>query len=152
MHYAGADSKRHRPIMIHRALFGSVERFFAVLTEHYAGAFPLWLAPEQLRLLPVADRNVEAAHELAARARAAGLRVEVDDSKQSVGKKIRAAQLMKTPYAVVLGRPRPRGRHVHRARTAAVSRRPASRSTTIVDALVAEATSRSLAPTDFAAG
>src|SRR5215212_4966249 len=64
LHYAGADAKRHRPIMIHRALFGSIERFFAVLTEHYAGAFPLWLAPEQLRLLPVADRNVEAAREL----------------------------------------------------------------------------------------
>jgi threonyl-tRNA synthetase len=103
LHYAGADAKRHRPIMIHRALFGSIERFFAVLTEHYAGAFPLWLAPEQLRLLPVADRNVEAARELAARAREAGLRVEVDDAKQSVGKKIRAAQLMKTPYTIVLG-------------------------------------------------
>jgi threonyl-tRNA synthetase len=103
LHYAGDDAKRHRPIMIHRALFGSIERFFAVLTEHYAGAFPLWLAPEQLRLLPVADRNVEAANHLAARARAAGLRVEVDDAKQSVGKKIRAAQLLKTPYVVVLG-------------------------------------------------
>ena len=127
MHYAGADSKRHRPIMIHRALFGSVERFFAVLTEHYAGAFPLWLAPEQLRLLPVADRNVDAAHELAARARAAGLRVEVDDSKQSVGKKIRAAQLMKTPYAVVLEIATSRPARV-RCAVAAVSRRPASRS------------------------
>ena len=103
LHYAGADGKRHQPVMIHRALFGSVERFFAVLTEHYAGAFPLWLAPEQLLLLPVADRNVEAARELAAEARAAGLRVAVDDSKQSVGKKIRAAQLLKAPYVVVLG-------------------------------------------------
>jgi threonyl-tRNA synthetase len=103
LHYAGPDGKRHRPVMIHRALFGSVERFFGVLTEHYAGAFPLWLAPEQLRLLPVADRNVEAAHELAERARAAGLRVEIDDAKQSVGKKIRAAQLMKAPYSVVIG-------------------------------------------------
>jgi threonyl-tRNA synthetase len=103
LHYAGADSKRHQPIMIHRALFGSIERFFAVLTEHYAGAFPLWLAPEQLWLVPVADRNVAAAHDLAATARAAGLRVWVDDSKQSVGKKIRAAQLMKAPYVVVIG-------------------------------------------------
>ena len=103
LHYAGADGKRHQPVMIHRALFGSVERFFAVLTEHYAGAFPLWLAPEQLLLLPVADRNAEAARELAAQARAAGLRVAVDDSKQSVGKKIRAAQLLKAPYVVVLG-------------------------------------------------
>jgi threonyl-tRNA synthetase len=103
LHYAGPDGKRHRPIMIHRALFGSIERFFAVLTEHYAGAFPLWLAPEQLLLLPVADRNVGAAHDLAARARDTGLRVAVDDSKQSVGKKIRAAQLMKAPYVVVVG-------------------------------------------------
>ena len=103
LHYAGADSKRHQPIMIHRALFGSIERFFGVLTEHYAGAFPLWLAPEQVRLVPVADRNVAAAHGLAAKARDAGLRVWVDDSKQSVGKKIRAAQLMKAPYVVVIG-------------------------------------------------
>ena len=103
LYYAGADAKRHRPIMIHRALFGSIERFFAVLTEHYAGAFPLWLAPEQLRLLPVADRNVEAARELVARAGEAGLRAGVDNAKQSVGKKIRAAQLMKTPYVVVIG-------------------------------------------------
>ncbi|MDP9184333.1 MAG: His/Gly/Thr/Pro-type tRNA ligase C-terminal domain-containing protein, partial [Actinomycetota bacterium] len=103
LHYAGADSKRHQPIMIHRALFGSIERFFAVLTEHYAGAFPLWLSPEQLWLVPVADRNVGAAHDLATKARTAGLRVTIDDSKQSVGKKIRAAQLMKAPYVVVIG-------------------------------------------------
>jgi threonyl-tRNA synthetase len=103
LHYAGADGKRHQPVMIHRALFGSVERFFGVLTEHYAGAFPLWLSPEQLWILPVADRNVGAAHELAARAREAGLRVAVDDSKQSVGKKIRAAQLIKAPYVIVVG-------------------------------------------------
>jgi threonyl-tRNA synthetase len=89
--------------MIHRALFGSVERFFGVLTEHYAGAFPLWLSPEQLWILPVADRNGEAAHELAAEARQAGLRVAVDDSKQSGGKKIRAAQLLKAPYVLVVG-------------------------------------------------
>ena len=75
LHYTGADNARHRPIMIHRALFGSIERFFGVLTEHYAGAFPLWLAPEQLRLVPVADRHVEACEELAATARVAGLRV-----------------------------------------------------------------------------
>jgi threonyl-tRNA synthetase len=103
LHYAAHDGQRHRPVMIHRALFGSVERFFAVLTEHYAGAFPLWLAPEQLRLVPVADRHADAAHAFAERARAGGLRVEVDDSSQSVGKRIRAAQLLKTPYVVVLG-------------------------------------------------
>jgi threonyl-tRNA synthetase len=103
LHYAGADGKRHQPVMIHRALFGSVERFFAVLTEHYAGAFPLWLSPEQLWILPVADRNMAAAHDLAGRAREAGLRIAVDDSKQSVGKKIRAAQLIKAPYVIVVG-------------------------------------------------
>ena len=103
LHYAGDDGERHRPIMIHRALFGSVERFFGVLTEHYAGAFPLWLAPEQLRFVPVADRHADRCHELAAEAKAAGLRAEIDDSKESVGKKIRAAQLMKVPYTLVVG-------------------------------------------------
>jgi len=103
LYYSGDDNERHRPIMIHRALFGSVERFFGILTEHYAGAFPLWLAPEQLRLAPVADRHAAHAEELAARARAAGLRALVDDAKESVGKKIRAAQLMKIPYTLVIG-------------------------------------------------
>ena len=103
LHYAGYDNTRHRPIMIHRALFGSVERFFGILTEHYAGAFPLWLAPEQVRLAPVADRHVEHAHDLAAQLRAEGLRPFVDESKESVGKKIRAAQLMKAPYVLVIG-------------------------------------------------
>ena len=103
LHYAGDDNTRHRPIMIHRALFGSVERFFGVLTEHYAGAFPLWLAPEQVRLAPVADRHVEHANGLAGQLRAEGLRPFVDESKESVGKKIRAAQLMKAPYVLVIG-------------------------------------------------
>ncbi len=101
--YTGADNARHRPIMIHRALFGSIERFFAVLLEHYAGAFPLWLAPEQLRFVPVADRHNERCEELAREASAAGLRTFVDDSKESVGKKIRAAQLAKAPYTLVVG-------------------------------------------------
>jgi threonyl-tRNA synthetase len=101
--YAAADNARHTPIMIHRALFGSVERFFAVLLEHYAGAFPLWLSPEQVRFVPVADRHNERAEELAAKARAAGLRTFVDDSNESVGKKIRAAQLAKAPYTLVVG-------------------------------------------------
>ncbi|MEP6758118.1 MAG: threonine--tRNA ligase [Actinomycetota bacterium] len=150
LHYAGDDSKRHRPIMIHRALFGSIERFFAVLTEHYAGAFPLWLAPEQLLLLPVADRNVGVAHDLAARARAAGLRVEIDDSKQSVGKKIRAAQLMKTPYAVVFGdRDLEAGTFTVRNRDGVET--PGLTFDAIVEALVAESSSRSFDATDFTA-
>ncbi len=148
LYYAGADSKRHRPIMIHRALFGSIERFFAVLTEHYAGAFPLWLAPEQLRLLPVADRNVEAVTELARTARAAGLRVELDDSKRSVGKKIRDAQLMKSPYSIVIGdRDLEAGTFTVRGRDGVEM--PGLTFDRIVTALVAEADERSLAPTDF---
>jgi threonyl-tRNA synthetase len=146
LHYAGADSKRHQPIMIHRALFGSIERFFAVLTEHYAGAFPLWLAPEQLWLLPVADRNVGAAHDLAAKARTAGLRVTIDDSKQSVGKKIRAAQLMKAPYVVVIGdRDLEAGTFTVRNREGEeISGMPFD---AIVSALLEESSSRALAQT-----
>ncbi len=110
LHYAADDGERHRPIMIHRALFGSIERFFGVLTEHYAGAFPSWLAPEQLRFVPVADRHADRCHELAVAAASAGLRAHVDDSKESVGKKIRAAQLMKVPYTLVVGDQGARGR------------------------------------------
>ena len=103
MEYTGDDNQRHRPVMIHRAILGTLERFSAVLIEHYGGAFPLWLAPEQLRLVPVADRHVPTCQELAATAREAGLRVHVDEAKETVGKKIRAAQLMKAPYVVVVG-------------------------------------------------
>jgi threonyl-tRNA synthetase len=103
MEYVGEDNQRHRPVMIHRAILGSLERFSAVLIEHYAGAFPLWLAPEQVRLVPVADRHVEHANALAARLREAGLRPEVDASSETVGKKVRAAQLAKAPYVLVIG-------------------------------------------------
>jgi threonyl-tRNA synthetase len=103
MEYTGEDNERHRPVMVHRAILGSLERFSGVLIEHYAGSFPLWLAPEQLRFVPVADRHAHNCHELASTARAAGLRVSVDGAKESVGKKIRAAQLMKIPYVVVVG-------------------------------------------------
>jgi threonyl-tRNA synthetase len=103
MEYTGDDNQRHRPVMIHRAILGTLERFSAVLIEHYGGAFPLWLSPEQLRLVPVADRHVPNCQDLAAAARAAGLRVQIDETKETVGKKIRAAQLMKAPYMVVVG-------------------------------------------------
>jgi threonyl-tRNA synthetase len=103
MEYTGDDNQRHRPVMIHRAILGTLERFSGVLIEHYGGAFPLWLSPEQLRLVPVADRHVPNCLELAATARAAGLRVHVEETKETVGKKIRAAQLMKSPYVVVVG-------------------------------------------------
>jgi threonyl-tRNA synthetase len=103
MEYVGDDNQRHRPVMIHRAILGTLERFSGVLIEHYGGAFPLWLAPEQLRLVPVADRHVPNCLELAERAKAEGLRVHVDATKETVGKKIRAAQLLKAPYVVVVG-------------------------------------------------
>src|SRR5438045_3905099 len=95
MEYNGDDNQRHRPVMIHRAILGTLERFSAVLIEHYAGAFPLWLSPEHIRLLPVADRHAAHVADLADRVRAARLRPFIDDSKESVGKKIRAAQMMK---------------------------------------------------------
>jgi threonyl-tRNA synthetase len=103
MEYVGEDNQRHRPVMIHRATLGTLERFTAVLIEHYAGAFPLWLSPEQIRLVPVADRHAEHARELASRLRDAGLRPAVDESGETVGKKVRAAQLAKTPYVLVIG-------------------------------------------------
>jgi threonyl-tRNA synthetase len=101
--YTGEDNERHRPVMIHRAILGSVERFAGVLIEHYAGAFPLWLAPEQVRIVPVAERHTEHAGSVAARLREAGLRVSVDDSRETVPKKIRAAQVMRVPYTLVVG-------------------------------------------------
>ncbi|MBM3659103.1 MAG: threonine--tRNA ligase [Actinobacteria bacterium] len=104
LHYVGADNERHRPIMIHRALFGSIERFFAILLEHYAGAFPAWLAPVQVTVLPVADRHDDYAHEIAAHFRGAGVRVEVHDaSTDTLGARVRKAKLEKVPYVLVVG-------------------------------------------------
>jgi threonyl-tRNA synthetase len=103
MEYTGDDNDRHRPVMIHRAILGTLERFSAVLIEHYAGAFPLWLSPEHMRFVPVADRHVEYCEGLASRAMDAGLRPFIDDSNETVGKKIRASQLMKAPYTLVVG-------------------------------------------------
>jgi len=103
LEYVGEDNQRHRPVMIHRAILGTLERFSAVLIEHYGGAFPLWLSPEQIRLVPVADRHLEHARELASLLRALGLRPAVDESGETVGKKVRAAQLAKAPYVLVIG-------------------------------------------------
>ncbi len=103
LEYMGEDNQRHRPVMIHRAILGSVERFTGVLIEHYAGAFPVWLAPEQVRIVPIADRHAAHAQTIGDTLRAGGLRVVVDDSRQTVGKKIREAQMMKVPYALVVG-------------------------------------------------
>jgi threonyl-tRNA synthetase len=101
--YIGADNAEHRPVVIHRAIFGSFERFIAILIEHYAGAFPLWLAPVQAIVLPIADRHLPAAAAARDRLAAAGLRVELDDRQEKIGYKIREAQLQKVPYMLVIG-------------------------------------------------
>ena len=103
MTYVGADGEQHRPYMVHRALLGSLERFFGVLIEHYGGAFPLWLAPVQARVIPIADRHGDYAREVTERLRAAGLRVELDDSSDRMNAKIRTAQMQKIPYMLVIG-------------------------------------------------
>src|SRR5689334_437167 len=103
LEYTGDDNQKHRPIMIHRALFGSIERFFGVLIEHYAGAFPLWLAPVQVAVLPITDRINEYAESITAELRDAGFRVEVNLKSDKIGAKIRDAQLQKVPFMLVLG-------------------------------------------------
>jgi threonyl-tRNA synthetase len=103
MTYVGEDGQEHRPYMIHRALLGSMERFFGVLIEHYGGAFPVWLAPVQATLIPIADRHVAYAAQIAERLKEAGLRVDVDDSSDRMGNKIRKAQEQKIPYMLVVG-------------------------------------------------
>ena len=101
--YSGSDNLDHRPVVIHRAIFGSFERFIALLIEHYAGAFPLWLAPVQVAVLPLADRHLEWAEAVQTRLAAAGLRVQVDARVEKIGYKIREAQLQKVPYMLVMG-------------------------------------------------
>ena len=103
LEYIGEDNKPHRPVMVHRALFGSIERFFGVLIEHYAGAFPMWLAPVQVALLPITDRINEYAGKIAQELRGSGLRVEVNVRSDKIGAKIRDAQLQKIPFMLVLG-------------------------------------------------
>ncbi|HMP04332.1 MAG TPA: threonine--tRNA ligase [Gemmatales bacterium] len=103
LEYIGPDNAAHRPVMIHRAPFGSMERFIGILIEHFAGAFPLWLAPEQARLMPVSERFSEYAHQVEAELRAAGLRVQGDYRPEKIGYKIREAQLEKIPYMLVVG-------------------------------------------------
>src|SRR3954452_16600857 len=101
--YIGADNAEHRPVVIHRAILGSFERFIAILIEHYAGAFPLWLAPVQAAILPISDRHIDYATLVRDRLRQAGLRVEVDERQEKIGFKIREAQLQKIPYMLVVG-------------------------------------------------
>lgn len=103
LEYVGEDGARHQPLMVHRALYGSVERFFGILLEHYAGAFPVWLAPVQAVVLPIADRHIEYARQVRDRLAAEGLRAEVDERSEKVNYKIREAQLQKIPYMLVVG-------------------------------------------------
>ncbi|NLU95808.1 threonine--tRNA ligase [Chitinophaga sp. Ak27] len=103
LEYIGADNQRHRPVMIHRAPFGSLERFIAVLIEHCAGKFPLWLAPTQVKILPISDKSQEYAEKVAELLKNAEIRAEIDDRSEKIGKKIREAELAKIPYMLVLG-------------------------------------------------
>ena len=101
--YVGADGEKHRPVMIHRVVFGSIERFIGIITEHFAGAFPLWLAPVQVRIMTITDRADEAAKKLQAELEDAGIRTEIDLRNEKIGFKIREAQMQKIPYMLVLG-------------------------------------------------
>lgn len=103
LEYIGADGEKHRPIMIHRVVFGSIERFIGILTEHFAGAFPTWLAPVQVKFLPIADRHADYAREIMEKLEAKGIRCELDDRSEKTGFKIRAAQMEKVPYMIIVG-------------------------------------------------
>lgn len=103
LEYTGSDGEKHRPIMIHRVVFGSIERFIGILTEHFAGAYPTWLAPVQVKMLPIADRHLDRIYEIKKQLEAAGIRVEVDDRSEKIGFKIRSAQLEKVPYMLIVG-------------------------------------------------
>ena len=103
LEYNGADGEKHRPIMIHRVAFGSVERFIGILIEHYAGAFPLWLAPEQARIIPVSDKQNDYAQKVLERLKTEGIRATIDKRAEKMGWKIRQAQLEKIPYMLVIG-------------------------------------------------
>ena len=103
LEYIGADGEKHRPIMIHRVVFGSIERFIGILTEHFAGAYPTWLAPVQVKLLPIADRHLDYLYDVKKALEAKGVRCEIDDRSEKIGFKIRAAQLEKVPYMIIAG-------------------------------------------------
>jgi threonyl-tRNA synthetase len=103
LHYKGEDGELHQPVMVHRALFGSIERFFGVLIEHYAGAFPLWLAPVQVGLVPISEKHLEYAHAVKAKLEEAGLRVELDERNEKMNAKIREFTLQKVPFVLIMG-------------------------------------------------
>ncbi len=103
LEYVGEDGQKHRPIMIHRVVYGSIDRFMGILIEHFAGAFPVWLAPEQVRVLPITDRNADYAAKVVETLKANGIRASLDDRNEKIGYKIREAHNMKVPYSLILG-------------------------------------------------
>jgi threonyl-tRNA synthetase len=142
--YTDEEGKEQRPIAIHRAIYGSLERFIGILTEHFAGAFPLWLAPVQAVVIPIADRHIEAANELAGVLRGRGLRIEVDDSSNRMQYKIRAAQEQKVPYMLVLGDREIEARTAS-PRTRAGEQQPPEAWESFADRLAAESRERQVA-------
>ncbi len=142
LEYTAEDGKKHRPHMVHRALFGSVERFFGILVEHYAGAFPVWLAPVQATILPITDKQSSYAHEVEAKLKAAGIRVSVDDRSEKVNLKIREAQLQKVPYMLVIG-----GREAEAGQVAVRHRKRADLGPVAVDDFIATITAEIAAKT-----
>ena len=104
LEYTGADNAAHRPVMLHRVLVGSMERFVGGLVEHYAGAFPLWLAPEQVRVIPISDETRVAAESIAERLKARGVRVHLDDRSETLNYRIREAETLKIPYMAIVGK------------------------------------------------
>ena len=104
LEYVGTDGNRHQPVMIHRALMGSIERFFGVLLEHYAGAFPTWLSPEQVRILPIADEHNDYAQELLTELTRTGFRASIQEATDPLGKRVREAKVEKIPHVLVVGK------------------------------------------------
>ena len=103
LEYIGPDGEKHRPIMLHRVIYGSIERFIGILTEHFAGAFPTWLAPVQVRVLPISEKHHEYARKVYERLQEHDIRVELDDRNEKIGYKIREAQVQKIPYMLIVG-------------------------------------------------
>jgi threonyl-tRNA synthetase len=103
LEYVGEDGAKHRPIMVHRVVFGSIERFIGILIEHFAGKFPVWISPLQVKILPITDKQEGYAKELCAKMKEAGVRVSVDDRNEKIGYKIREAQMEKVPYMLIVG-------------------------------------------------
>ena len=143
--YIGADNAEHRPVVIHRAIFGSFERFIALLIEHYAGAFPMWLAPVQAIVLPIADRHLEYARSVRDQLVTAGLRADVDERQEKIGYKIREAQMQKIPYMLVVG-DREAAEGTVGVRHRAGGDQGAQRTAQFIEAALGEVRSRQLAP------